>query len=101
MIPSPRPTRDPGKEAQKARNDGGKTHLEGPKKPGHAKLQGASWLDLAKASKARLHYPQFLLLGQNVLSNRNNFFMSKIILFPNVFLFSLRYFINTEQWSFS
>lgn len=24
--------------------------------------------------------------------------MSKIILFPNVFLFSLRYFINTEQW---
>lgn len=60
----------------------------------------AGWI-WPKPSKARLHYPQFLLLGQNVLSNRNNFFMSKIILFPNVFLFSLRYFINTEQWSFS
>lgn len=36
VIQSPRPVRGPGKEAQKARRDGGKTHPEGPKKPGHA-----------------------------------------------------------------
>lgn len=36
VIQSHGPVRGPGKEAQKARSDGGKTHPEDPEKPGPA-----------------------------------------------------------------
>lgn len=80
-----------GEESYKS--DSGKIYLWAPKKPGHMVTASRSWLGLAKA---RLHSPELLLFDGNASPNRNNV-LSKTILFPKVFLFSLRCFTNAEQ----